>query len=130
MKAQNLVGIGVGAMMRVMEERAEAEALLARKDLMHHLRLIPFVNDDQVGAGEFVIEKGRKALVTPVEANVELGIRGSKAINGTLPGFTLVNQVAQRPCADLLIAANLMSHAHQFAQPGRAENARCRGSSR
>jgi hypothetical protein len=59
LKAQNLAGVGVGAMMCVMKESAEAEAPLARKNLMYYIRLIPFMNDHQVGTREFAVEKGR-----------------------------------------------------------------------
>ena len=73
-QAQNLAGVGVGAMMRVMEERAEAQPRLARQYLLHHLRRIPLVNQHQVGARQFVIEKRRQRRVAAVEANVELRI--------------------------------------------------------
>ena len=74
LKAQDLIGIGIGTMMRVMEQRTETKALLAGQYFIHHLRFVPFVNDDQIGVGKLVIEKSRKVFVTLVEANVEFRI--------------------------------------------------------
>ncbi len=116
LKAQNLICVGVCAVMRVMEQRAEAKTLLARKYLLHHLRLIPLMNQDEISVRKFVIEKSRQTLIAPVEANVKFGICSAEAVNGALPGFTLPDQIAQRPRPDLLIAANLVPHAHQFAR--------------
>ena len=85
MKAQYLICIRVRTMMCVMEKSAETKALLARKNLVHYLRLIPFVNHDKVCAGKLAIEKSREAVVPPVEANVEFGIGAVKFIDARAP---------------------------------------------
>src|SRR5438270_5849617 len=43
MELQNFTSAGVGAMMAVMKQRKETEFFLQREHLVHHLRVIPFM---------------------------------------------------------------------------------------
>src|SRR4029077_8603956 len=43
MKLEDFTGTSVSAMVAVMEQRDEAELLLQREHLVHHLRIVPFV---------------------------------------------------------------------------------------
>ena len=63
--------------MSVMEEGPEADRFL-RRNGFHHLRLVPFVNDDQVGARKSALEKSRETLVPLVEVDIELRIGAVK----------------------------------------------------
>src|SRR5579884_790867 len=49
MKLQDFSGARVSTMMAVMKQRNESEFLFERKNLIHHLRIIPLMQQDHMG---------------------------------------------------------------------------------
>ena len=99
MEFQNLPGAGVSAMMAVMEQRDETEFLLQGEHLVHHLRIIPFVQQDDVGLFQLFFQKAGELVVTGlIESDIEFRIGAAERINGLNGALTfLLHQVGKRP---------------------------------
>src|SRR5579859_6529093 len=117
MEFQDFTGASMGAMMAVMKQGDEAKFLLQGQHLVHHLWIIPLMQQDNVGFSEFVFKELLKIRVTGfVETDVQLGIGAPKSVNGFNGALAfLLHQVGERPRAQLFIAAHSVSHAHKLA---------------
>ena len=99
MEFKDFTGASMGAMMAVMKQGDEAEFLLQGQHLVHHLRIIPLMQQNNVGFSEFVFKEFLKIIVTGfIEADVQLGIGAAESINGFNGALAfLLHQVGERP---------------------------------
>src|SRR5947209_20549832 len=75
MKFQDFPRIRVGTMMTVMEQGCESMLLLERQHAVHYMRIVPFMENDQIGVFQLVVEILLELLVFRfVKMNIKLGI--------------------------------------------------------
>src|SRR6185312_11578260 len=116
MELEDLSCASVSAMVAIMEQCDEAELFLQREHLVHHLRIVPLMQQDEVCFFQFLFEKMGKLGVTGlVETNIELRVSAAERINGLNGALALLlHQVGKRPRTQLFITSHGVAHADQF----------------
>src|SRR6266853_5103606 len=99
MEFQNFSGASMRAMMAVMKQSDEADLLFQREYLIHHLRIIPLMQQDDMSFFQLLFEESRKFVVCRlVETDVEFGIDAAEGINSLDSALAfLLHQVRKRP---------------------------------
>src|SRR5581483_7073695 len=116
-EAQDVACAGVGAVMRVVKQDSEAELALELEDSVDDFRLVPFVDDDHVGAAQVFQRKLSEGGVVVIELDIQLGVNAAKLIHGINGAIALdAHQVGERPGAELLVAAHCVALAHESAR--------------
>src|ERR1044071_4443713 len=117
MEFQDFTSASMGSMMAVMKQGDETKLLLQGQHPVHHLRIIPLMQQDNVGFSELVFKEFLEIRVTGfVEADVQLGIGAAECVDGFNGALAfLLHQVGERPRTQLFIAAHSVSHAHKLA---------------
>ena len=108
--------------MCVVEQGLESVLFLECEHLVGDRRVIPFVDENQVYFLELFLQEAFQGRVVLVEVDIELGVDPPKVVDGFNRGLTfLANEIGKRPCAQLLVRANLMAKTNQCARQSAQE---------
>jgi hypothetical protein len=73
-ESQNLAGLGIGAVVRVVKQGAEMKGGFSRKDRIHDFRIVPLVDDNYIGLTKLAIQESIEPIRTLVETDVEFRV--------------------------------------------------------
>src|SRR5690242_3337720 len=101
-------------MVSVVKQRPEAQVRLEANDRVGYGRLVPLMNNNNIGAVKVLACESRERIVSVIELDVEFRVHAAKIVDGldgTLP--LVAHQVRERPGSELLVASDAMAHANE-----------------